>query len=161
MKDAETETADLSFQRDYAVSLDRLWRAVTEPVQLIQWFGPEGLYIEAAEMDFTRKSPWMCRMRGKESGNVFKVSGQVTAVRPPKDGKGAVSFTWAWHDADDRRGGESHVTFEVEETATGARLTLIHVALDSVDAAQGHTRGWLSTFAKLDYFLDPEADHSK
>jgi uncharacterized protein YndB with AHSA1/START domain len=159
MKD--TDTADLNFVREYPVTLDRLWRAVTEPVQLIQWFGPEGVYIETAQLDFTRKGPWMCRMLGKESGHVYKVSGQVTSIRPPANGKATVGFTWAWHDDDDQRGHESHVTFEVEQTGKGARLTLIHLALDSVDAAQGHSRGWLSTFAKLDYFLDPEAGHAR
>jgi hypothetical protein len=47
------------------------------------------------------------------------------------------------------------VTFTVEETETGARLTLTHRALDSVETAQSHTRGWLSTLRKLDVLLDP------
>ena len=155
MKD--TETADIEFIRDYPVALTRLWRAVTEPVQLIQWFGPEGTYLEACEMAFTRTGPWTCTMRGKESGDRFKVSGQITSVRPPVDGEGSVAFTWAWHDADDRRGPESHVTFTVQETETGARLTLSHRELTDIEAAQNNTKGWLSTLRKLDFFLNPDA----
>lgn len=153
MKDAELAT--IEFVRDYPVALTRLWRAVTEPVQLIQWFGPEGVYLEVCEMDFRTTGPWTCTMVGKESGRTYKVSGQITRVSPPDTGKGIVGFTWAWHDDTDRRGPESHVTFTVEETATGARLTLSHRDLQSVDSAQDHTRGWLSSLRKLDVFLDP------
>lgn len=153
MKD--TESTELEFIRDYPVALGRLWRAVTEPVQLIQWFGPEGVYLEACEMDFRKTGPWSCTMRGKESGERFKVSGQITSVRPPEGGKGVVGLTWAWHDDEDRRGSESHVTFTVEPTATGARLILTHRELPDVEAAQNHSRGWLSTLRKLDDFVAP------
>jgi len=152
MKD--TDTADIEFVRDYPVALTRLWRAVTEPVQLIQWFGPEGVYLETCQMDFTKTGPWHCTMVGKESGQQFKNSGQITSVRPPENGKGSISFTWGWHDENDRRGPESHVTFTVEETANGARLTLNHRELTNIEAAQDHTRGWLSTLRKLDVLLD-------
>jgi uncharacterized protein YndB with AHSA1/START domain len=160
MKD--TETAEIEFVRDYPVALTRLWRAVTEPVQLIQWFGPEGVYLETCQMDFAKTGPWHCTMVGKESGQSFRNSGQITSVRPPQDGKGSVSFTWAWHDDTDQRGPESHVTFTVEETDTGARLTLSHRDLPSIEAAQDHTRGWLSTLRKLDTFFDvsPRSDET-
>ena len=93
-------------------------------------------------------------MVGKESGRTFRNSGQITSVHPPMDGAGSVSFTWGWHDDAGARGPESHVTFRVEETSDGARLTLSHRALPGVEAAQDHTRGWLSTLRKLDVFLD-------
>ncbi|WP_238368111.1 SRPBCC family protein [Mesobacterium pallidum] len=144
---------DLDFIRDYDVEVMRLWRAVTTPVQLLQWFGPEGVFIDACEMDFERPGPWWCAMRGKESYQVFKVSGQVTSVHPPEDGRGSVSFTWAWHDAADRRGPESFVSFTVEATAAGARLTLSHRELADTETAQDHTTGWLSTLRKLDRFF--------
>lgn len=147
-------SADISFVRDYPVTLERLWRAVTEPVQLIQWFGPEGVYLEDCAMDLRRPGPWFCLMAGKESGRRMRVSGTVTHVRPPEAGRGSVGFTWAWDDETGARGPESHVTFTVEDTGTGARLTLLHVRLPDVPAAQEHTRGWTSTLRKLDTLLD-------
>lgn len=151
MKDLDDHSLELI--RDYPVSLDRLWRAITDPRQLIQWFGPEGLFMGDDSPDFTRTGPWRCTMVGKESGNLFIVSGQVTSVVPPAQGKGHVAFTWAWHDAEGTRGPESHVTFTVETTPTGARLTLSHVALPTLEAAQDHSRGWLSTLRCLDFFI--------
>lgn len=147
------DTHDAEFVRDYAVSVDRLWKAVTRPDELVQWFGPEGVRIESCEMDFTKTGPWVCTMRGLESGKRFKVSGQVTSVRPPKTGEGYVGFTWAWHDDSDARGYESHVSFTVVATETGARLTLSHRDLPDMETAQSHSRGWLATLPKLDRYL--------
>lgn len=159
MKDQDT--ADVEFVRDYPVPLTRLWRAVTEPVQIIQWFGPEGVYLDTCKVDFRQIGPWTCTMVGKESGSQFKVSGQITRVEPPKQGSGLIGFTWAWHDDTDTRGVESHVTFSVTETATGARLTLSHRELPGLESGQDHTRGWLSTLRKLDFFLDPNPSLQK
>lgn len=144
---------DLEFIRDYDVEVLRLWKAVTAPVQLVQWFGPEGVFLDECDMDFQRTGPWWCMMRGKESYQVFKVSGQVTSVHPPDYGRGSVSFTWAWHDDTDARGAESFVSFTVEATPQGARLTLSHRELADTEVAQSHTAGWLSTLRKLDGFF--------
>ena len=84
-------------------------------------------------------------MVGQESGQTFKVSGQVTHVTPPK----SVGFTWGWHDEKDQRGHESHVTFSVSEMPTGSRLTIDHRDLDGSDMRAGHERGWTSALSKL------------
>lgn len=149
----DTVTADLEFIRDYAVSIDRLWRALTEPEQVMQWFGPEGVDLATCDMDLSRTGPWACVMVGRESGNRFKVTGQVTHVRPPEGGEGSVGFTWAWHDDNDARGPESHVIFEVSPHGGKARLRLIHRNLASQESAQEHSKGWLSTLRKLDGLL--------
>ncbi len=150
MTETMTEAQDLEFVRDYKVSVDRLWRAVTDPAEVMQWFGPEGVDIAECAMDLTKRGPWTCTMVGRESGESFKVTGVVTHVRPPEDAEGSVGFTWAWHDDADKRGHESHVIYEVSATNGGARFRLIHRELDSLDSAQKHTQGWLSTLRKLD-----------
>ncbi|UYV36910.1 SRPBCC domain-containing protein [Rhodobacteraceae bacterium D3-12] len=148
-----TDTA-LEFIRDYPVALDRLWLAITDPAQLVQWFGPEGVDLHECSLDFTRTGPWHCDMVGRESGDHFIVSGQITHVRPPNNGQGSVGLTWAWHDANGQRTHESHVMFEVSETQDNrARLRLSHRDLPDMDAAQSHTKGWLSTLLCLDAFL--------
>ena len=93
-------------------------------------------------------------MLGLDTGNRYKVSGQVTHVSPPTEGgEGSVGFTWGWHDDDDIRGEESHVTFSVSPTETGARFVLTHRNLSTLEAAQSHSRGWLSTLNKLDAYM--------
>ena len=153
MSEITTEAQDLEFIRDYKVSVARLWRAVTDPKEIAQWFGPEGVRLESCDMDLSKRGPWTCVMVGRESGNRFWVSGEVTHVRPPENAEGSVGFTWAWHGDDGKRKSESHVIFEVSATDGGARLRLVHRDLDGLEEAQSHTHGWLSTLNKLDTHL--------
>ncbi len=143
--------ADLRLERDLDVTLDRLWEFISTPEGLIQWWGPEGLTVPDHNLDFTRLGPWHSVMVGAE-GQRYKVSGQVTHVRP----KTSVGFTWAWHDEADRRGPESHVTLALEPLAGDrTRLVLDHVDLPDAEAAQRHEEGWTSCLKKLERQLAP------
>jgi uncharacterized protein YndB with AHSA1/START domain len=81
-----------------------------------------------------------------DEGQRYKVSGQVTHVDPPN----SVGFTWAWHDNQDQRGAESHVTFSVAVTESGSRLVLDHRELADADIAGNHEQGWTSSLRKLE-----------
>mgnify|MGYP000374132539 CR=1 FL=1 len=142
----------LQLSRSFHVSPERLYEWVTQADKLMQWWGPEGIDVIESALDLTRTGAYFAKMQDAD-GQIYHLSGQVTHVTQPR----SVGFTWAWHDADDRRGPESHVTFTVQETETGARLTLSHRELTDIEAAQNHTKGWLSTLRKLDFFLNPDA----
>lgn len=138
--------ADLTLTRHYAASPEKVFEAVTRPEVLLQWWGPEGLRVEPDNLDFTRLGPWGSVMINDE-GARYKVTGQVTHVDPPR----SVGFTWAWHDDNDQRGPESHVTFTVEADGTGGtQFQLSHVDLADEDSAANHTEGWGSSLNKLD-----------
>lgn len=139
---------DLRLERDYKVTPERLFAAVTSRAELLQWWGPEGMDVPEDDMDFTRTGPWYSVMRNSE-GQRYKVSGHVTHVSPPK----SVGFTWAWHDDKDARGTESHVTFTIEKTDTGARLVIDHRELGDDEISANHESGWSSSLRKLDALL--------
>lgn len=147
------DTQELRLEREFPVSITRLWQAITRPEEIVQWFGPEGVRLERCEMDLGRLGPYLCVMVGLESGNKFVISGQVTHVRPPENGAGSVGMTWAWHDDQGKRGHESHVSFNVLETEQGARLVLEHVDLPMTDEVVNHNRGWTSTLNKIAAYL--------
>lgn len=136
--------ADLHLTRDFPVPADRLFQAVTGQADLLQWWGPEGMHCPDHALDLSKLGPWYSVMVNAE-GQRFKVSGQVTSYDPPH----SVGFTWAWHDPDDIRGAESHVTFTVTSTETGSRLVLDHRDLPTQDAATNHVEGWTSSLRKL------------
>ena len=147
------DLSDLRLERDFPVSVARLWQAITRPEEIVQWFGPEGVRLDRCEMDLRRTGPYLCVMIGKESGNRFVVSGQVTSVTPPESGSGSVALTWGWHDDQDRRGPESFVTFSVAATENGARLVLEHRDLTDAENMVNHERGWTSTLEKIAAYL--------
>lgn len=139
---------DLHLVRDFPVSPERLFFAVTKQADLLQWWGPEGMDIPEHALDFSQTGPWFSVMRNNE-GQRYKVSGQVTHIDPPR----SVGFTWGWHDDADSRGAESHVTFTIEATQTGARLIIDHRDLGDDEISENHNRGWSSSLSKLTTIL--------
>jgi uncharacterized protein YndB with AHSA1/START domain len=140
--------ADLQLTRDFPVSPDRLFAAVTQQADLLQWWGPEGMHCPEHALDLSKLGPWHSVMVNAE-GERYKVSGQVTSYDPPR----SVGFTWAWHDPEDNRGAESHVTFTISGTESGSRLVLDHRELGDDEIAANHDKGWSSSLRKLDALL--------
>ena len=136
---------ELRLERGFAVTPERLFAAVTQTNALLQWWGPEGMHVPEHDLDLSRLGPWFSVMENGE-GQRFKVSGQVTSCDPPR----SVGFTWAWHDDEDRRGPESHVTFTIVATAGGSRLILQHRELADEEVAKNHESGWGSSLNKLE-----------
>lgn len=143
--------SDILLEREFAVSPARLFRAISEHADLIRWWGHDGWTMVSEELDFTRTGPWHADMRSDE-GNPYKLSGHVTRVNAPE----SIGFTWAWHDPEDKRGAESHVTLTVVETAKGSKLIVDHRELPSDDIAQGHMRGWSATLVRLIRLMEEE-----
>ncbi|MTI01035.1 MULTISPECIES: SRPBCC domain-containing protein [Alphaproteobacteria] len=136
--------ADLRLEREFSASPETLFSWISDGAKLLQWWGPEGLHVPEHDLDFSRLGPWYSVMVNDE-GQRYKVSGHVTHIDPPK----SVGFTWAWHDDQDQRGAESHVTFSVEAIPGGARLILDHRELADQEAAANHEMGWTSSLRKL------------
>ncbi|NOE35078.1 MULTISPECIES: SRPBCC domain-containing protein [unclassified Ruegeria] len=137
--------ADLKLERDFPVSPEDLFAWISDGSRLLQWWGPERMHVPEHNLDFSRTGPWYSVMENGE-GQRYKVSGHVTHVDPPK----SVGFTWGWHDDQDQRGNESHVTLSVAATSTGSRLTLDHKELADAEAAANHNQGWTSSLRKLE-----------
>lgn len=135
---------DLRLEREFSVTPERLFLWITTPEKLLKWWGPEGMDVPEHDLDLSRTGPWFSIMRNDE-GQQFKVSGHVTHVDAPK----SVGFTWGWHDDDDLRGGESHVTFTVVACNSGARLLVDHRELDDSEQSARHESGWTSSLRKL------------
>lgn len=137
--------ADLKLERDFPVTPEVLFEWISDGARLLQWWGPEGIHVPEHDLDFSRTGPWYSVMKN-DDGQTFKVSGHVTHVDPPN----SVGFTWAWHDDQDQRGAESHVTFSVMSNGSGSRLVLDHRELADAEAAANHEQGWTSSLRKLE-----------
>jgi uncharacterized protein YndB with AHSA1/START domain len=141
--------SDLRLEREFPVSQVRLFQVVTTHAELLNWWLPDGFTMPDEHLDFTREGSWHVAMISAE-GKVFKVSGQVTKVQASE----MVGFTWGWHDEDGVRGAESHVTFTIQQTATGAKLIIDHRELPTDEVAADHTTGWGKMFARIERHLN-------
>ena len=139
---------DIVITRIFRAGLDHVFDYISTPERILEWWGPEGMSVPVAQMDFGKHGPWMSEMHAPD-GKIFKVSGEVTNVDPPK----SVGFTWARHDDNDQRGHESHVLIELEATGDMTRFTLTHSGLADQASADSHNDGWTSTLDKLEQII--------
>ncbi|MEP2782274.1 MAG: SRPBCC domain-containing protein [Pseudoruegeria sp.] len=135
----------VTMERVFKAAPDTVFKFVTQTDHLLRWWGPEGMHVPEHNLSFEAKGPWMSTMQNEE-GQKFKVSGHVTHVEAPH----SVGFTWAWHDENNARGVESHVTIKlVPDQSGGTKFTLTHAELPGDEVAQNHVEGWTSSLRRL------------
>jgi uncharacterized protein YndB with AHSA1/START domain len=125
----------LRMERRLRHAPEKVWRAVTEPERLADWF------------------PTTVRVELREGGAVDfgeGPAGTVTDLDEPR----LFAFTW----------GDDHLRWELHPEGTGTRLVLLHTFTDRAGAAS-FASGWHTCIAALDLALadrpgqDPGVDH--
>jgi uncharacterized protein YndB with AHSA1/START domain len=113
----------LLFERTLAHPVARVWRAITEPAELAQWFvGPVA---------------WT-----PELGETFDAAGQrveITDLDPPHE------IAWTW--------GDERYRFELVGVPEGCVLRFTHVFDDRYGPAAQHAAGWETYLDRLDALL--------
>lgn len=136
----------LTLERHFPAAPETVFAYISRTEHLLKWWGPEGMNVPEHDLAFDRTGPWYSVMTN-DQGQRYKVSGHVTHVDPPH----SIGFTWAWHDEDDRRGVESHVTIRLVPAQDGGTLfSLDHADLPDDETAANHERGWSSALRKLE-----------
>ncbi len=137
---------DLKIERALDAPIERVFAYMTEPENLLKWWGPQGMSIAENALDLSRNGAWFSVMQNAE-GQRYKVSGEVLQVQPHE----RVVFTWGWHDENDKRGEETEVEFvlrAIDENKT--QLTLNHRGFAHEDGVSNHNQGWTSSLIKLE-----------
>lgn len=139
----------LRFERRYAHSIDRVWRAVSDPAEMAQWFpsNVEGERSVGAKLLFVDDEQ---RAAAREAGEPTRADGPmfrgtVVAYDPPRE----FSFTW---------GGEL-LRLELSPDGEGTLLVFTHV-LSHQSVAARNGAGWhycLSALGELLGSPDPAA----
>lgn len=135
--------SELRIERRYPVTPEHLFAFVTEPANLVKWWGPEGMGIGKADLDLRKTGPWSLVLTDP-SGGSFEMRGTVLAVTPPT----AVEFTMNVPGAST----DSTVRFEIAPDGTGSRFTLIQSGITDEMVKMGQ-RGWGSTLRRLETLM--------
>jgi uncharacterized protein YndB with AHSA1/START domain len=149
----------------FAAPRDRVWKAWTEREQLMQWFGPKGVTISAAKLDFRPGGVFHYCMRmpdGKEMWGRFVyreivAPEKIVLVNSFSDAHGGItrhpfSPTWPL---------EMLSTSRFNEDGGKTRLTIEWTPLNPTDEERkmfdsshaGMTQGWTGTFEQLAAYL--------
>src|SRR5688572_5062813 len=124
----------------------RVWRALTDPAEVARWFDVtiEGEYRQGRDVWMTSRHPDYAGMR-------FRV--RVTEVTPP------TRVIWRWHpgavdpNVDYSREPETTVTFTLEPSGRGTRLTVAETGFDEITLERrakvyaDNTQGWTEVLA--------------
>ena len=127
----------------------RVYRAWTDPAQLKEWWGPEGVR--------TRNFTADARVGGKYRWDLFNQEGEEMSVRGEYrelvPGKKIV-FTWQWEDDEAWEDRYSVVTVELSDRDGGTEVRLTHVELPSAESRDRHNEGWNSVLDRLEKFFN-------
>jgi uncharacterized protein YndB with AHSA1/START domain len=123
----------------------KVWAAITQPEQMVQWWGPDAGPTLSAVADVRPGGRFSVVFR-LLNGDEHNPTGIYQEVVPGKK----LVFTWEWAGAPER---ESLVTFRLEPFDGGTQLTLIHERLPDEEARKSHEAGWNGLLDKLPVFL--------
>jgi uncharacterized protein YndB with AHSA1/START domain len=121
-----------------------VFRALTEPAELAEWWGPKGFTAPSVDFDPRVGGSYRIAMQPPE-GEVFYLAGEFREVEPPV----RLVYTFRWEDPtpDDR---ETVVTLSLHELGDDTEL---HFAQDSFATEERralHQEGWTNSFDKLE-----------
>ncbi len=124
-----------------------VWRAMTDPDKLANWWGPKGFTVPSVDFEPRVDQSYKIAMQPPE-GELFHLGGEFREVDPSS--RLAYTFNWDPPDPDDREtlvmlslrdlGDQTEVELSQGEFATKARLEL-------------HEGGWTDSFDKLEDLL--------
>jgi uncharacterized protein YndB with AHSA1/START domain len=131
---------------DVAAAPERVFRALTEPQELLAWWGDPASYPATHwEMDPRVGGTWLSRWKNLADGTEFELGGEVLECRPPS----RLVVSW-W---DDRYPGlePTTVEYDIERLATGgSRLRVTHSGFEGARPDfDDYNGGWSSVTAKL------------
>jgi uncharacterized protein YndB with AHSA1/START domain len=127
---------------------EEIFRMLTEPSQLVRWWGPHGFTIPAADLNLVAGGRYRFRMAPPE-GEPFHLSGEFLEIDPPW----RLVFTFRWEEPtpDDR---ETVADLSLQSGGKGTRLSLSQGPFLTEERVALHRRGWTESFEKLQAVLE-------
>ena len=133
-----------------------VFRALTDPAQLIPWWGDDICKTSVWEMDARLGGKWRFEA-SDSSGKIvvngvsrFQAYGEITEFDPPP----VLAYTWLgnWHDHPER---PSTARWELSATKTGALVKVTHGGLaDQPVARKDYAGGWPGLFELLRKYFE-------
>lgn len=126
---------------------ERVFQALIDPAQVLQWWGQAGMYrCTEFTADARAGGKWRSAGRGMDSGN-FDVVGEYLEFDPPR----LLVYTWVASWTGDAK---TTVRWELHPSAKGTLLRICHSGLaQRPDLAQSY-RGWAMILGWIRAYLE-------
>ena len=136
-------TLDLALHETFSASPQALYSLMTDPAQLVEWWGPQGFSTSVSDFDPVVGGAYRLTMQPPD-GEAFHLSGEFRAVDPP--GRLAYTFRWEEPDPDDR---DTLVVLNLEAVDGGTQVVLSQGPFTTEERLLLHRNGWTESFGKL------------
>ena len=129
---------------EVAAPPEQVFRALTDPAQLIRWWSDAVCQTSVWEMDARLGGKWRFEASDSSGKTVvngvsnFKAYGEITEYDPPH----VLAYTWLsnWHDHPER---PSMARWELSATQNGTRIKVTHSGLAGQPVAcKDYAGGW-------------------
>ena len=150
----EEEKLKIQFEIEIDAPPAKVWAKMASLEGMNQWL--------SRNLIFEHEVGGRFQMQGEEpGGGPYRFTGEVVKITPEKE----LAFTWKSELGEDGEWPNSTlVTFRLEPTDTGTRVTLTHTGFEALGAAlgksayEGHVQGWTRA-ETLQTLKDAVEDH--
>jgi uncharacterized protein YndB with AHSA1/START domain len=136
----------LTLKRRIKAAPAKVYRAWTDPAQIVAWWGPGNCEFLVSEIDLRVGGGFRIAFRSDVDGKpeeTHEVGGTYREIVPDEK----LVFSWNWVTTPER---VSQVTVTLKPDNGGTILTLFHEQLFDEASKTGHTRGWTGALDKLE-----------
>jgi uncharacterized protein YndB with AHSA1/START domain len=142
------ETADnatISIETIIHASVEKVWKAWTDPGLIMNWFGsdPGGKVLEAS-LDVRPDGCFEITFRDSD-----QTEHTCCGVYNDVQENSRLTFSWMWKS---EPGVESFITVSFVAEANNTVMGFVHANVGTA-SKHDYSKGWRSTFVKLDYML--------
>jgi uncharacterized protein YndB with AHSA1/START domain len=141
---------------EIAAPPEKVFRALTDPQQLIRWWGDDVCKASVWEFDARVGGKWRFEASDTTGKLVingvsdFKAGGEIVEFNPPR----VLAYTWIanWHDDKSRR---TLVRWELTPKGKGTLVKVTHTGLaDEAVARKDYSGGWPGVVELLKKFVE-------
>jgi len=151
---------ELVIERVFDAPRELVWRAWTEPEQVMRWWGPKGYTSPAAEIDLRVGGKYLWCMRSPEGQDLWSTGvyreivplERIVCTNSFSDEKGNVVPASHYGIGGDMPQ-EMLGTVTFEDLGGKTRMTLRHEGLPAGEMSDGANAGWNEAFDKLAEYL--------
>lgn len=150
----------LTLERDFAASQDRLWRALTEPDELMRWWGPPGYPVVHCTADVRPGGVWHYCLRGVRSGREVWARAVYQEVDAPERLTYLERSSTPAGDVTDERPG-AFGTITLTPAGSGARFRAVLRWVDDLDRDRAFSAGVADGFSAALDLLQAHLDEAR
>jgi uncharacterized protein YndB with AHSA1/START domain len=138
---------ELTIERNFAMPVEKLFDAFTQPETITKWFAPENLECTEAKVDLKVGGQYSIRMDGDDEPHI--VVGEYLVIEPHSK----LVFSWRWHTRETTT--RVSLAFKALDN-NNSQLLLKHDQFPDQALSDKHNQGWMGCLANLEKYINTE-----